>query len=139
MITINKYRVNKLIPDAVKIIKEQKFIKDEKTKSLYPENEKPKEYNGYISAFNANCIMMTPLATAIMCFYSKGSSEDKNIILKWIFNVLLKECNTFTTKTSMIDYIEENTENGKIKTAALINILTAGNALKLAIRKFKLV
>jgi hypothetical protein len=135
MITINKYRVNSLIPDAVKIIKDKKFYNNEEKDN----KEKPKEYNGYISAFNANCIMMTALAAAIMYNSSKSSSEDKSIITKWIFEVLKKEKPDFTTKISLVDYIEENTVNGKIKTPALINILTAGNALKLAIRKFKLI
>lgn len=139
MTTINKYRVNKLIPDAAKIIKVHKFYKDDKKTILYPDNEKPKEYNGYISAFNANCIMLTPLASAIMYNSSKSSNEDKSIITNWIFDLLKIENPAFTVKTSLVDYIEENSVGGKLNTSALINILTAGNTLKLAIRKFKLV
>lgn len=137
MITINKFRVNSLIPKAVEIIKLHEFKKKDST--LYPDTEKPKTYNGYISSFNANCIIMTPLSTSIMYNSSKGSSEDKSIVTLWILNLLLKENSSLTTKENLSDYIEENTSNGMLNTRALINLLTAGNALKLAIRKFKLV
>lgn len=139
MITINKHRVTSLISEAVKIIKAETFYSDSKKEIKLGEEEKPKEYNGYISAFNANCIMMTPFAAAIMYNSSKSSSEDKSIITSWIYKVLKAENPNFTTKTCLVSYIEENTVNGKIKSSALINILTVGNALKLAIRKFKLV
>lgn len=134
MITINKYRVNKLIPLATEIIKSTDF----EEKKL-PENSIQKEYNGYISSFNANCIIMIPLAVSIMYNASKGSNEDKSKITKWIYDVLKKENESFTTKNDLIDYIEVNSTNGKLNNTALINILTAGSALKLAIRKFKLV
>ena len=139
MITINKYRVNKLIPDAANIIKAHTFYKEDKKTNPYPENEKPKEYTGYISAFNANCIMMTPLASAVMYNSSKSSSEDKSVITNWIYDLLKVENPSFAAKASLVDYIEDNTIGGKLNTSALINIITAGNALKLAIRKFKLV
>ena len=134
MITINKYRVNKLIPLATEIIKSTDF----KEKKI-PENSIPKEYNGYISSFNANCIIMTPLAVSIMYNAGSGSSEDKSKITKWIFDVLKKENASFTSKTNLVEYIEANSTDGKLNHTALINILTAGSALKLAIRKFKLV
>jgi len=139
MLAINKFRVNKLIPEATKIIKEHKFFKDEKKTNYHPDETKPKVYNGYISAFNANCIMMTPLAIAIMYDNSESSSENKSIVNKWIFDLLKKENTNFTRANSLIGYIEDKSVNGKLGTSALINILTAGNALKLAIRKFNLV
>ena len=128
MITINKYRVNKLIPLATEIIQND-----------HPDNQIPKEFNGYISSYNANCIIMTPLAVSIMYNSSSGSSEDKSKITKWIYDVLKEENDTFTTKNNLVDYIEANSPNGKLYNTALINILTAGSAIKLAIRKFKLV
>ena len=139
MITINKHRVTSLISEAVKIIKAETFYSDSKKTIKLGVEEKPKEYNGYISAFNANCIMMTPFAASIMYNSSKSSSEDKSIITSRIYKVLRAENPNFTTQSSLVGYIEENTVNGKIKSSALINILTVGNALKLAIRKFKLV
>jgi len=134
MITINKYRVNKLISLATKIIQAHKFYDDERDQI-----SKPKTYNGYISSFNANCIIMTPLATAIMYNSSRGSSEDKSIVIKWIFKVLKEENESFTEQSSLVDFIEDNSTNGKLKTSELVNILTAGSALKLAFRKFKMV
>ncbi|NPA44448.1 MAG: hypothetical protein GXO49_02835 [Chlorobi bacterium] len=137
MMTINKYRVNSLIPIATKIILEEKF-KDSKGQFL-KETSKPKTYKGYISSFNANCIIMTPLATTIMYNSSKGSNEDKSIVIKWIYQILKKENESFTNENDLIGYIEANSVNGKLKTDALVNILTAGSALKLAFRKFKLI
>lgn len=135
MITINKYRVNALIPLATQLIKESTF-RDKNGNDL-PKTDKPKVINGYISSFNANCVMMTPLATSIMYENSTGSSEDKSIILKWILDILKRENSELTNETKLVNYIEKNSINGKLNTKIFVDILTAGNAFKLAFRKFK--
>lgn len=122
MNTVNKYKVNSLIPRAVEIINKS-----------FPENKLSKTYSSYISSFSAGFVITTPMATAKIFESSKNSKEDKSLITKWIMNLIDKN-----DKQLLSTYLASNTneKTGRISSSVLIEILTAATALKIAIRKF---
>jgi hypothetical protein len=134
----DKIRVSKLIPFAIEIIKGEEFhIKDQNGNiSRLLETTKPAALGGYISQFIVNCVQMTPLAAAMFYTNSQGSEENREVVLTWIYKLLKREDENFTTKTNLAEYIISNSPNGLLAQPALMNIIIAASALKLGFKKF---
>lgn len=121
-------RIEKLIPTAIDIVKENLTVPDDKTKV-------PKSYKGYISSFGASMLQAGILPT--IAFYSDedaDSIESRPALMNSIFTLLKNSKRINTKEESLLAYAIENMNN---KAVVKRNILDAAIAVKLALRTFK--
>ena len=113
-----KKRIEKLIPDAIKVVGDKLKNKD---------NKIPSEYNGYISSFGAS-IIQSGLVPAVAFYANENSKSDQD---KYKLLEAIKEL--MKIDTSLLKYVCDN-NNQKTKEY----IMDIATALKLAIRTYEL-
>ncbi|UZW14965.1 type III-B CRISPR module-associated protein Cmr5 [Clostridium pasteurianum] len=121
---MNRKQVEKLIPDAIKII-DKKLVKD---------GVVAREYNGYISSFGASIIQSGLLPT--VAFYESSTSnseEDRRKLTESILCLINKSQQEENKK--LLDYVLKNRESQENIKEDIIN---AAIAIKLSLRTFKL-
>ena len=125
---MNKRKIDELIPDAYKALKEVGIVED---------NKIDKAWRGKIASFGASIAMGSLLAA--VCFFSvkseKTKVDDKSKLADAIF--LLLDNSEKAGSSRLFEYVEKNLKAGKERRAKE-NILNAAIALKLAMNLYDL-
>jgi len=127
---IPKRRIDRLVPEAIKIIKEGKV-------KILDNGKVPSAFHGYVSSFGADIINASPLAAAIYFEDSSGSEEDRSQVSKALLLLLrddLGEEAVPLTLKKLSEWFMEMKPDGTKK--RLPDVTAAAIALKLALRTF---
>lgn len=129
MNTISRKRIDRLVPQAIEIIKEVEIPGENGRVS--------NSYHGYISSFGASMVQSSALAAAIFFEDSSGSQEDRSKVTEAILKLMLWEKEATAGSSRLSQYIIDNMAGGQVKNSTITDILASAIALKLALRTFK--
>jgi len=133
-----KKRIEKCLPDAIKIISKVEIKDGDKTfKIANSNNEVDNKFSGYFSAFGAS-IVLSGMKPALAFYSNVKTVKERALILSAVYALINKTNENEIKNIKPIDlllfYIEN--ENDKLLKQ---KILDAAIALKLAVRTYKLI
>lgn len=132
---ISKKRIDRLVPEAIEMIKKLKIANNE--------NKINNSYNGYIASFGADMINSSAMAAAIYFEFTPGggkdkaSSADRTLIPKAVLQLMQKE----RTENDILKKCDKLSEylasfKGAIPAQVIQDIMASSIALKLGMRTF---
>lgn len=123
-----KQRIEKYIPDAIKLIKEVGIANCK--------GEVLNEFNGYFSSFGA-AIVQSGLKPALAFFSNETRAKERSKLLKAIYKLIVdKNAPKDVEAKKLLEYVIANPNDEEQLKAKIID---ASIALKLAVRTYKLV
>lgn len=130
MSKVNKQRLDKLIPMAIKVIEDVKIAQGGKVN---------KTFHGYMASFGANMALTSPLAAAIFFEDNDKSKESRDLVPKAILSLLQREKLYEIIpedKGKLSNFLIRHANGGAVPKVLINELVAASVALKMALRTF---